>query len=401
VRVLLSVIGSRGDVQPLVALAAHLKVMGHEVRMCTTPDFRRWLEGRGIPVVPVGSVVRWAGSGPSPEQRRRMVRDTVAAQFATIPDAARDCDVLLAFGAMQIAARSVAEALGIRYVYGTYSPTTLPSEYHAPVPLRGWPQDESDDNRRRWAADARRWDDVCGGAVNSYRAAAGLAPVDDVRDHMITEQPWLAADPTLGPWPEPADLSVVQTGAWIERDERPLAAEVQAFLAAGEAPVYFGLGSTRLPSADFATVAVDAARALGRRVILSRGSADLSPPDDGPDCIMIGEANLQALFRKVAAVVHHGGAGTTTICAQAGIPQVVIPQLYDQFYWAQRVELLGIGVVHRAGPPTGDSLVAALTHALAPAVAARAHAVAGQVRNDGAQIAAQRLASPNPSTLPR
>ena len=239
-RVLLSVIGSRGDVQPLVALAAHLKVLGHEVRMCTTPDFRGWLEGRGIPVVPVGSVVRWAGSGPSPEQRRRMVRDTVAAQFATVPDAARDCGVLLAFGAMQIAARSVAEALGIRYVYGTYSPTTLPSAYHAPVPLRGWPQDESDDNRRRWAADARRWNDICGATVNSYRTAAGLAPVDNVRDHMITEQPWLAADPTLGPWPEPADLSVVQTGAWVERDERPLAAEVQAFLAAGEAPVYFG-----------------------------------------------------------------------------------------------------------------------------------------------------------------
>jgi vancomycin aglycone glucosyltransferase len=210
---------------------------------------------------------------------------------------------------------------------------------------------------------------------------------------MITDRPWLAADPTLGPWPDPTDLDVVQTGAWIDQDERPLTAEVEAFLAAGDAPVYLGLGSTGLPSADFARVAVAAARAVGRRVIVSRGSADLALPDDERDCIVIGEANLQALFGRVAAAVHHGGAGTTTICARAGTPQVALPQIYDQFYWARRVEELGIGVLHRGAPPTRDSLVEALTRAMSPTAVARAATVAGQVRTDGAQLAAQRLTS--------
>ena len=79
---------------------------------------------------------------------------------------------------------------------------------------------------------------------------------------------------------------------------------------------------------------IQAARALGRRAIVSRGWADLSLVDDEPDCLAIGEVNLQALFTRVAAVVHHGGAGTTTAAALAGAPQVVIPQHYDQHYWA-------------------------------------------------------------------
>ncbi|MET1075850.1 MAG: nucleotide disphospho-sugar-binding domain-containing protein [Umezawaea sp.] len=132
---------------------------------------------------------------------------------------------------------------------------------------------------------------------------------------------------------------------------------------------------------------VRAARDLGRRAVVLRGWADLSPPDDGPDCLSIGEVNQQALFRRVAAVVHHGGAGTTTAAAQAGTPQVVIPQHTDQHYWAHRVHTLGIGIPH---PPT-DSLTTSLERALEPQVAARAGDVAGEVRTDGARVAAERL----------
>jgi vancomycin aglycone glucosyltransferase len=136
---------------------------------------------------------------------------------------------------------------------------------------------------------------------------------------------------------------------------------------------------------------IEAARALGRRAILSRGWADLSLPDDEPDCLAITEVNQQALFRRVAAVVHHGGAGTTTAAALSGSPQVVIPQIYDQHYWAKRVRELGIGSAHAAGPPTRDSPTDALAQALEPDVAARAQDVAGRVRRDGAEIAARRL----------
>jgi vancomycin aglycone glucosyltransferase len=217
-----------------------------------------------------------------------------------------------------------------------------------------------------------------------------MVPVDDVRSHMFTDTPWLAADPTLAPWPEPADQDVFQTGAWILPDHRALSPELEAFLKAGEAPIYFGFGSIRAPR-DLSQNMIQAARALGRRAIVLRGWAELALLDDRLDCLSIGEVNQQALFKRVAAVVHHGGAGTTTTAARAGAPQVVIPQHFDQHYWAQRIHHLGIGIAHAPVVPTTDSLAAALSHALQPDVAPRARSIADAVRTDGATVAAQRL----------
>src|SRR5574342_42757 len=132
-----------------------------------------------------------------------------------------------------------------------------------------------DDYRELWDQDARRWNDTWRSLLNAHRTSLGLAPVNDVRSHILTEQPWLAADPILAPWPDPADPAVFQTGAWILPDERPLSPELEAFLEAGEPPVYFGFGSTRAPQ-DLHQVTVQTARALGRRTIVSRGWADLS-----------------------------------------------------------------------------------------------------------------------------
>ena len=125
---------------------------------------------------------------------------------------------------------------------------------------------------------------------------------------------------------------------------------------------------------------------------MSRGWAGLTLPDNEPDCLSVEEVNLQALFKRVAAVVHHGGAGTTTVAAQAGAPQVIVPQMYDQHYWASRVRHLGIGTAHAPGAPTADSVAEALSHTIRPDIAARAHAPsAALMRTDGAEIAARRL----------
>jgi len=244
--------------------------------------------------------------------------------------------------------------------------------------------------REIWAQDARRWNDTWGSLLNSHRAALGLAPVDDVRGHILTDRPWLAADPALAPWPDPADPAVFQTGAWILPDARPLSPELEAFLDAGEPPIYFGFGSIRAPQ-ELSRVMIRTARALGRRAIVLRGWADLSLVDDGPDCLALGEVNQQALFQRVAAVVHHGGSGTTTAAARAGAPQVVIPQNYDQHYWAQRIHDLGLGASHAPVTPTPESLTGALEPTLRPGVAARARSIATAMRTDGAQAAARRL----------
>jgi vancomycin aglycone glucosyltransferase len=93
----------------------------------------------------------------------------------------------------------------------------------------------------------------------------------------------------------------------------------------------------------------------------------------------------------VAAVVHHGGAGTTTTAARAGAPQVVIPQMADQPYFAGRVADLGIGTAHDGPAPTTESLSAALSTALMPETSARATAVADTIRADGTTVAATLL----------
>jgi vancomycin aglycone glucosyltransferase len=251
------------------------------------------------------------------------------------------------------------------------------------------------DNRVLWAQNAEQLNQTWGAALNSHRTKVGLALVSDVRGHIFTDRPWLAADSTLAPWPDPGNGSVLQTGAWILPDDRLLPPELEAFLEAGEPPVYFGFGSTRAPEA-LGQVIAQSVRALGRRAIVSRGWADLSPLDEESDGLAIGDVNLQALFQRVAAVVQHGGAGTTTIAAQAGVPQVIIPQIYDQHYWAQRVDELGVGIAHAPGTTSAESLTSALEQALKPDVVARAESLAGRVRGDGARFAARQLVKIGP-----
>ncbi len=402
-RVLLSTIGSRGDVRPLVALALQLRALDHEVHFCVPPDFRQWIESFGMTVTPIGAEVRKLAAARTatatppprltPEQRQQVAKGLVATQFETIATVARRCDVIVAATAVQIAARSIAETLGIAYIFAAYAPTVLPSEHHPPPglpPVPGQPALSTTDHRELWVLDTVRFHTLFGGALNAHRGALGLAPVSDVRRHMFTDRPWLAADPTLAPWPDPADDDVVQTGAWILSDDRPLPRRLEAFLDNGEPPIYFGFGSARAPQ-HAGPVLLQAARALRRRVIMSRDWFDVSLGDNDIDCLPIGEVNVQALFRRVAAVVHHGGAGTTTAAALAGAPQVVIPHLYDQYYWARQVQRLGIGTALAPGTPRAESLTLALEHTLTPDVLARAQAVAGTIRRDGAQRAARQL----------
>jgi vancomycin aglycone glucosyltransferase len=335
-----------------------------------------------------------AGPAPSsPERLRELAEATVAKQFTTIAEAARGCDaIVVAAGRPPVAARSVAETLGIRYVFAVFSPSHLPSPHHAPFSLPAAGQDQPPSaarNRELWDRHAESFNDRLGPALNRHRAAARLAPVDDVRGHIFTSRPWLAADLVLAPWPG-ADGEVFQTGAWILPDQRPLDPELDAFLHAGEPPVYFGFGSMRMPP-EVAQVIVGAARQARRRAIISAGWAGLNLTDSELTRLVIGEVNQQALFRHVAAVVHHGGAGTTTAAALAGTPQVIIPQAYDQHYWARRIHHLGIGTAHPPGTPTADSLTAALQHALQPSMAARARSITPALHTDGAQTAAANL----------
>ncbi|WNV88060.1 glycosyltransferase [Umezawaea sp. Da 62-37] len=395
-RVLLSTYGSRGDVEPLVALAVELRALDVDVLVCAPPDFAERLAGLGVPLVPVGpSASELTASAPPPSSIPERAAQLIADQFAVVPAAAEGCDAVVVTGMMPTAAGalSVAEMLGVRAVSVTFQQLTLPSPHHRPLAYPGRPlPDGVTDSRTLWDLDAENVNALFGEALDSNRVANGLPPVANVRDYVIGDRPWLATDPVLDPWREPSYFEVVQTGAWVLPHERQLPDDLVAFLDAGEPPVYVGFGSMPMHgSADVARVAVEAVRAQGRRVVVLRGWAGLAPEDVRDDCFVVGEVNQQELFGRVAAVVHHGGAGTTTTATRSGAPQVVVPQLADQPYWAGRVADLGVGVAHDCPTPTVESLSAALSAVLTAGTRERAAAVAGTIRTDGAAVAARLL----------
>ncbi|MFD4315598.1 glycosyltransferase [Streptomyces sp. NPDC058548] len=401
-RVVLSTYGGRGSVEPMVGLAVRLRERGAEVRVCAPPDeeFVDLFAAIGVSPVPVGRPVRPMVASVEPGSTVGLAQraaELIAAQFGTVAATAEGCDALVATGPLPVTAgaRSVAEKLGIRYVHASHQPISLPSPHQPPPARRGRPLPPGvTDNRELWETDARNANEMFGAEINAHRAAIGLPPVDNVRDYAFTDRPWLATDPILSPWPESSGLDVVQTGAWIRPDDRPLPPGLVEFLDAGASPVYVGFGSTPMgadAAKKMARVAVEAIRARGRRVVVAHGWAGLDLIDDGDDCFAVGEVNQQALFTRVAAVVHHGSAGTTTMAARTGAPQVVVPQGADQPYWAGRVVDLGIGAAHDGPTPTVASLLAGLETALTTATRARARGVAATIDTDGATTAAKRL----------
>ena len=401
-QVLLSSIGSRGDVQPILALALELQKLGHTARLCVAPNFQEWIESYGLECIPIGPDLKKVTGGtvpgkptlPPPELLQKMAEDSVHEQFRAIGAAAHGAGLLVAAGALQIAARSIAEAQNIAYVFVAYCPAVLPSPRYPPPKTGGhYPYDLPEgENLQLWQQDAADFIRFRA-ALNEERAKLGLAPVLNVRASMFTEHPWLAADPILAPVFPTAGMEVIQTGAWMLSQEVELPADLENFLAGGSPPIYIGFGSMRASDRTGRTL-VEAARALGLRSIISQGWAGLAPGDLGDDCLSIGDVSHATLFPRVAAIVHHGGAGTTTTAARAGIPQIVIPHNYDQFYWAHRVQQLGVGV---SGPTrdelTAEGLIAAVREGLRPEVTARARALAGRIEPHGAGIAARRLAS--------
>lgn len=280
-----------------------MRDLGAQVKVSAPPDedFVALLARVGLPLVPLGPTVKSVVSNEKPPAREdalRLAPALVAARFESLTAAAAEgCDAILATGLMPAGARDVAEKLGVRYVFACFHTYGLPVRK---------PADEA--GLLAWQETAEKANGFYNGlyleALNGHRTAIGLPPVDDVRTHVYSDRPW-------------------------------------------------GLGSMAAHAPkDMAQVGIEAIRAQGRRVVLGSGWAGLAAIDDASDCFVVGEVNQQALFRRVAAVVHHGGAGTTMTATVAGAPQVVVPQIADQPYWGSRVAELGIGAAHDGSRPS-------------------------------------------------
>jgi UDP:flavonoid glycosyltransferase YjiC (YdhE family) len=120
--------------------------------------------------------------------------------------------------------------------------------------------------------------------------------------------------------------------------------DLAEFLGAGPAPIYVGFGSVSVKNpARLTKMVLESVSATGTRVLLGKGWTGLGN-DALPDTAhMIGDAPHGTLFPRLAGVMHHGGSGTTHTAARAGIPQFILPQIADQFYWGHRIHSLGLG----------------------------------------------------------
>jgi sterol 3beta-glucosyltransferase len=199
-------------------------------------------------------------------------------------------------------------------------------------------------------------------------------------------------------FPRPADWpqGVYNTGYWF-LDEEPgwqPPAGLLNFLHSGKPPVYVGFGSIGDPAAAEQTtrLVIEALQLAGQRGVLATGWSGMAQLDSLPEDIYVLDSAPHAwLFPRMAAVVHHGGAGTTAAGLRAGVPSVVIPSGLDQFAWARR--LLELGAAPTAIPRkslTAKGLAAAIQYAQQPGVVAQARLLGEQIRSEnGAQQAAQ------------
>jgi vancomycin aglycone glucosyltransferase len=350
-RIAIAAEGTRGDIYPMLALAGRLTAAGHTVRLCAPPDFAEAAAGSGVEFVAVGADVHrfmsesaaalHAGGLPLALRIRAWGEQSLASQFRALPEAAAGMDCLLAAGTI-LAGASAAELHGIPFRFVAYTPALLPSLEHAPAFFPFQPRSRLANRALWWIARAlvtatlRR-------DLNRARRALGLPPVRDVFGQVLSPRPVLAADRLLAPAPSDSPVPVAQIPCLHPRGGEPLPEKLERFLAAGPPPVFLGFGSMPDPDPRTTTDGLLAAiEAIGCRALISRGWAGLGEAALPEHVMAVGAVSHARLFPRVAAVVHHGGAGTTHTAARAGVPQVVVPHLLDQYYFARRVHELGV-----------------------------------------------------------
>jgi vancomycin aglycone glucosyltransferase len=285
----------------------------------------------------------------------------------------------------------VAELHGVPYRYVMYCPALIPSAEHAPVGTAQYTPPRWV-NRLAWRAMLAFYESLIGAWLNHERAALGLPRVRGVYAHLVGRSPLLAADRALAPAPADAPIAEEQTRCWHPLAGERLPDKLEDFLGQGPPPVCFGFGSMTDPDPARTTRAIlDAVERCGCRALVSAGWAELGDVALPGDVMRIGSVSHARLFPRLAAVVHHGGAGTTTTAARAGVPQVVVPHVLDQFYWAERVARLGIGVHGpRRSRLDADSLAAALAQVLDNEI------IAERARELGERLRREALAAADP-----
>ena len=413
-RVLIVTSGSMGDVAPYTGLGVRLRDAGHTVTVATHAPFAGAVAAVGLPFVPIpgdlreilpqahGQDGRSSGTGPRAlAQLLRIARPLIADLGDGIVEAVRRTrpDVLLLSTVVAPLGYQVAEAAGVPWA-GVFLQPIAPTGAFGSV-LLGGRSVGAVGNRAITAAAGYASQSLYAGPVRDLRRRLGLPrePIRTLRSRQDggRHPTFHGFSTTVVPRPPDWRPQLEVVGYWWParpHDWRP-PAELTDFLDAGPPPVFIGFGSMGPGQGErLSGPVLEAVRAARVRAVVQAGWAGLHVASD--DVLTIGEAPHDWLFPRVAAVVHHCGAGTTAAGLRAGVPAVPVPVLADQPFWARRLHQLGAAARPVPLPRlTAGRLAAGLREVTAnPHRAARAQALSARLRaEDGAARVLEWLAA--------
>lgn len=348
-RIVLATSGSRGDVQPMIALSLGLMNAGHDVMLVGPPEKKQWAESMGCPYTGLGQdVTAFLDTIENPISIStgfafvNYVRNEIHTQFEKLPQLIENADLVIG-SSLMFALSSISEFLKIKYRYVAFTPQLFPSSNHPFVAIKT-------QTLPKWC-NSLTWKlaklgDKFNSAfiVNQHRKKMGLPPLKDAWQHIFGTKTIIASDPQIASIPKDVVQSTTQTGYLHLKISNVSNPGLDSFLQKDSPPIYAGFGS--MPPKDQAKnipLLIHAASQLNKRIIISKfwkGDTDIEP---SKDIFFIKDYPHDYLFPKMAAIIHHGGAGTTATASLSGKPQVIVPHILDQYYHGHKVFKSGFG----------------------------------------------------------
>jgi len=402
--------GSRGDTQPYIALGTALQQLGHRARIATHEAHKPLVEPFGLEYAPLhGDLSRVMSSQTARSAMQadnplkvlrsfRQLRDLAAGLQSDYYAACQDADAIVYHPGPGIG-YFAAQQLGIPAYFGAPFPMTptraFPALafYHLPRLGRGF-------NLLSHKLFERIMWSVSGPVVKQFwkqqfgRAPEHFGPPYNRGITLISCSPQVFPRPA--DWPDPVHMD----GYWF-LDEEPgwnPPADLERFLERGDPPVYIGFGSVGdvMQDNQATRMVVDALGRLGLRGVLATGWKGMAASENLPESLFVLQSAPHAwLFPRMAAVVHHGGAGTTAAGLRAGVPGVILPHANDQFAWGWRIHELGVGSQPIPRKKlSAEKLAAALEAALSTDTRLAAQSLGARIRQErGAEAAAQVISA--------